>query len=57
MAAIRPRISVENAEKGIIITFMSEKILEEMEIAALEHSIMPIIEQAENPILCLISRM
>jgi anti-sigma B factor antagonist len=49
MAAIKPRISVQNAEKGTIITFTGEKILEETEIAALEHSIMPIIEQAGVP--------
>lgn len=49
MAPIQPRISLENAEKGIIITFTSEKILEETEIAALEHSILPIIEQAGIP--------
>jgi anti-sigma B factor antagonist len=49
MAAIRPRISVENTENCVIITFTNEKILEEMEIAALEHSILPIIEQAKIP--------
>jgi len=49
MAQIRPRISIGNVEKGIVITFVSEKILEETEIVALEHSIVPIIEQAEIP--------
>ena len=49
MAAIQPRISVENLAKGTVITFMSEKILDETEIVALEHSILPIIEQAKVP--------
>jgi anti-sigma B factor antagonist len=49
MAAIQPRISVENVKNGIVITFTSEKILEEREITALEHSILPIIEQAAVP--------
>jgi anti-sigma B factor antagonist len=49
MAVIRPRISVENVANGVIITFTNEKILEETEIVALEHSILPIIEQAKVP--------
>jgi anti-sigma B factor antagonist len=49
MAPIQPRISVENVENGVVITFTSEKILEEREIVALEHSILPIIEQAGVP--------
>jgi anti-sigma B factor antagonist len=49
MASIQPRISVENVQNGIVITFTSEKILEEREITALEHSIVPIIEQAQIP--------
>ena len=49
MASIQPRISVENVQKGVVITFTSEKILEEREISALEHSIVPIVEQAGVP--------
>jgi len=49
MASIKPRISIQNVEKGTVITFVNEKILEETEIVALEHSIVPIIEQAEIP--------
>jgi len=49
MAAIQPRISVENLAKSTVITFTNEKILDETEIIALEHSIMPIIEQAKVP--------
>jgi anti-sigma B factor antagonist len=49
MAAIQPRLGIENVAKGTVITFTSEKILEEPEIAALEHSILPIIEQAKMP--------
>lgn len=49
MAPIQPRISIERADNGIVITFLGEKILDETEIAALEHSILPIIEQAGIP--------
>jgi anti-sigma B factor antagonist len=49
MAAIQPRLGVESFAKCTVITFTSEKILEETEIAALEHSILPIIEQAKMP--------
>jgi anti-sigma B factor antagonist len=49
MAPIKPRISVQSVEKAVVITFTSEKILEEGEISALEHSILPIVEQAEIP--------
>jgi anti-sigma B factor antagonist len=49
MAAIQPRIVVESFAKCTVITFTSEKILEETEIAALEHSILPIVEQAKIP--------
>ncbi|MDO8302463.1 MAG: STAS domain-containing protein, partial [Sedimentisphaerales bacterium] len=47
MATIQPRISVKTIANSSIITFTSEKILEETEIVALEHSILPIIEQAK----------
>jgi anti-sigma B factor antagonist len=49
MTPIKPRISVENSANNTIITFTSEKILEETEIVALEHSILPIIEQVKVP--------
>jgi anti-sigma B factor antagonist len=49
MAAIVPRINVEKLEICTVITFTSEKILEEREITALEHSIMPIIDQTKGP--------
>ena len=47
MATIQPRISVETVANVSIIMFTSEKILEETEIVALEHSILPIIEQVK----------
>lgn len=48
MASMRPRISVEYAEKATIITFTDEKILEEKDIQVLGESIMSVIEQAER---------
>jgi anti-sigma B factor antagonist len=48
MASIRPRISVEYAEKATIVTFTDEKILEEKDIQALGESVMSVIEQAER---------
>ena len=46
MASLTPRISVEIIKDSTVITFSSEKILDEREIHALEHSILPIIEEA-----------
>jgi len=48
MVPIKPRISVEYAESATIVTFTSEKILEEKDIRALQESIMLVIEQAER---------
>lgn len=48
MAVIRPRISVEYAKSATIVTFVDEKILEEMDIQALQDSVMSVIEEAER---------
>ncbi len=48
MAEIKPRISVEYAEKATIISFTDEKILEERDIKALQDSIMSVVEQTER---------
>ena len=48
MAEIKPRISVEYSESATIVTFTDEKILEEMDIQALQESIMSVVEQAER---------
>ncbi|MHC4112699.1 MAG: STAS domain-containing protein [Planctomycetota bacterium] len=48
MAEIKPRISVEYAENATIVTFVDEKILEEMDIQALQASVMSVIEEAER---------
>ncbi len=45
MAEIKPRISVEYAENATIVTFVDEKILEEMDIHSLQDSIMSVIEE------------
>jgi anti-sigma B factor antagonist len=45
MAVIKPRISVEYAENATIVTFVDEKILEEMDIQALRESVMSVIEE------------
>ncbi|MGB2807811.1 MAG: STAS domain-containing protein [Sedimentisphaerales bacterium] len=48
MADIKPRISVEYAENATIVTFVDEKILEEMDIQSLQVSVMSVIEEAER---------
>lgn len=48
MAEIKPRISVDYVDKATIVGFVDEKILEEQDIAALQDTIMSIIEQSEN---------
>jgi len=48
MAEIKPRISVEYAEKATIVRFTDEKILEESDIKALQDSIMSVVEQTER---------
>ena len=48
MAEIRPRVSVDYTENSTIVRFVDEKILEEMDIRALQETIMSVIEQAER---------
>ena len=48
MAEIKPRISVDYVDKATIVGFVDEKILEEQDIAALQDTIMSIIDQSEN---------
>ncbi len=48
MTAIKPKISVQYAENATIITFASEKILEEKDIQSIQESIMSVIEQAQR---------
>jgi len=48
MAVIKPRISVKYADNATIVTFVDEKILEEMDIHALQESVMSVIEEAER---------
>jgi anti-sigma B factor antagonist len=48
MAVIKPRISVEYTENATIVTFVDEKILEELDIQALQQSIIPVIEETER---------
>jgi anti-sigma B factor antagonist len=50
VAEIKPRISVEYAEKATIVGFTDEKILEERDIKALQDSIMSVIESASGGI-------
>jgi len=46
MEPVKPKISVDYTEDAIIITFTSDKILEETDIQSLQESIMSVIEQA-----------
>ena len=48
MAQIRPRVSVKYQENATIVSFVDEKILEEMDIRALQDTIMSVIEQTER---------
>jgi anti-sigma B factor antagonist len=48
MAEIKPRISVQYVEDATIVTFVDEKILEEMDIQALQASIMSVVEEVER---------
>jgi anti-sigma B factor antagonist len=48
MAEIKPRISVDYSENATIVTFTDEKILEEMDIQALQESIMSVVDQSER---------
>lgn len=50
MASIKPRISVEYAEKATVVTFTDEKILEEKDVQALQETIMSVIESASGGI-------
>lgn len=48
MDPLSPKIAVQYIEKAIVVTLNEEKILEEMEIQALEDIIMPLIS-ADKP--------
>lgn len=48
MAEARPRVSVDYAENATIVSFVDEKILEEMDIRALQDTIMSVIDQSEG---------
>ena len=48
MTAIKPRITVDYADKAIIITFADEKILEEKDIEAIQQALISVIEQSER---------
>lgn len=48
MEPVEPRISVDYTENATIITFTSDKILEETDIQLLQESIMSVIEQSDR---------
>ncbi|HUW20253.1 MAG TPA: STAS domain-containing protein [Sedimentisphaerales bacterium] len=48
MAQVRPKISVEYAEKATVVTLAEEKILEEEDVRALQESIMSVIDQSRR---------
>lgn len=48
MAEIKPRVSIDYTEKATIVRFVDEKILEEMDIRALQETIMGVIEEGER---------
>ena len=48
MASLKPRISVEYNRNAAVVTFIDERILEEQDIAAIQESVMSVIEQSEQ---------
>ena len=48
MAEIRPRINIEYSGIATIVRFTDEKILEEMDIKALQDSIISVVEQTKR---------
>ncbi|MGD2095573.1 MAG: STAS domain-containing protein [Phycisphaerales bacterium] len=48
MAEIKPRINIEYIDNATVVHFTDEKILEEMDIKALQDSIVSVIEQTER---------
>ena len=48
MAEMKPRISVEYSDNATVVSFVDEKILEEMDIRALQETIMSVIEQSKG---------
>ena len=48
MAQGKPQVSVEYAENAAIVSFVDEKILEEMDIRALQETIMSVVESASG---------
>lgn len=53
MDQIKPNICVEYIDTATVITFTNEKILEEIDISALQQSIMAVIDQTERDVLIL----
>ena len=48
MTETKPRVSVDYRGEAVIVSFVDEKILEEMDIRALQETIMSVIEQNEG---------
>jgi len=48
MAPIKPKVSVEYTDNATIVTFTTEKILEEKDIQVLQETIVSIVEQTER---------
>ena len=48
MTPIKPKVSVEYTDNATVVTFTTEKILEEKDIQALQEAIISIIEQTER---------
>jgi len=48
MAEINPKIAVEYIDSAAVVTLTDQKILEEIEIHALENSIIPLVEKKQG---------
>lgn len=50
---MNPKLSVEYADSVVVATFTSEKILEDVDIQALEKTLFPLIDQNHKPLILL----
>lgn len=48
MTPIKPRITVDYTDKAVIIAFADERILEDKDVAAVQHAIMSVVEQTKR---------
>ncbi|NLH15912.1 MAG: STAS domain-containing protein [Phycisphaerae bacterium] len=50
---MNPKLSVEYVDSVVVATFTSEKILEDVDIQALEKTLLPLVDQDRKPLIIL----